>query len=180
MELNWWKMVLERPFVGRVIPKPLTLHDPKAYSDASSGVGIAIIIGNRWRAWRLRKGWQTLDSAKDIGWAEAIGFELLALYLMQMGGSERHFRVYGDNQGVIEGWRNGHSRNSAVNSVFRRLLSFIDDSPGSYSFHPAYVQSKCNPADDPSRGIYSNAELRLPTFPIPTALQLLSYYLRVL
>jgi hypothetical protein len=119
----------------------------------------------------LRKGWQTLDGAKDIGWAEAIGFELLALYLMQMGGSERNFRVYGDNQGVIEGWRNGRSRNSAVNSVFRRLLSFIDDSPGSYSFHPAYVQSKCNPADDPSRGIYSNAERMLPTFPIPTALQ---------
>lgn len=71
----WWSTLLQSSFVGRSIPKPLTLHDPAAYSDASSGVGIAIIIGGRWRAWRLLKGWQTLNGQKDIGWAEAVGFE---------------------------------------------------------------------------------------------------------
>lgn len=66
-DLIWWIAVLQSSFVGRSIPKPLTLHDPAAYSDASSGIGIAIIIGDRWRAWRLRKGWQTLNGQKDIG-----------------------------------------------------------------------------------------------------------------
>lgn len=170
-DLDWWKTLLESAFVGRTIPRPLTLHDPAAFSDASSGFGIAIVIGNRWRAWRLRKGWQTLNGSKDIGWAEAVGFELLIQHIMRRQGSERHFRVYGDNQGVIEGWKNGRSRNSAVNAVFRRIFSLIHDSSEHYSFHPTYVASKCNPADDPSRGIYGSTEFMLPTLPIPIALQ---------
>lgn len=170
-ELNWWKSLLESSFIGRNIPRPLTLHDPAAFSDASSGTGIAIIIGDRWRAWHLRKGWQTLDGAKDIGWVETVRFELLIQHLIEMGGSERNFRVYGDNQGVIEGWNNRHSRHLAVNSVFRRIFSLIHDSVALYSFHPTYITSKTNPADTPSRGIYSSTKFPLPTFPIPSALQ---------
>lgn len=108
-DLNWWRELLQKSFVGRPIPKPLTLFDPAAYSDASSSFGIAIVIGDRWRAWCLREGWQTLDGQKDIGWAEAVGFEFLAQYIIGMGERQRHFKVFGDNQGVIEGWRNGRS-----------------------------------------------------------------------
>lgn len=170
-DLDWWEILLQKSFVGRAIPSPLLLHDPATFSDASSSTGIAIIIGNRWRVWTLRKGWQTLNGEKDIGWAEAVGFELLVQYLIQMGGSERNFKVYGDNQGVIEGWRNGRSRNTAVNSVFRRVFSLIDNSSEPYSFHPTYVTSKHNPADRPSRGVYSGTELMLPTLPIAVALR---------
>lgn len=170
-DLLWWKRLLQSSFVGRPIPKPLTLFNPEAYSDASSGFGIAITIGVRWRAWRLRKGWQTLDGKRDIGWAEAVGFELLILYLISMGGPQRNFKVFGDNQGVIEGWRNGRSRNTAVNEVFRRIFSVINDSAASYSFHPTYVTSKANPADDPSRGVYGSAEHLLPNLHIPSALE---------
>lgn len=170
-DLLWWKSLLWSSFVGRTIPRPLTLFNPKAYSDASSGVGIAITIGVKWRAWRLCKGWQTLNGKKDIGWAEAVGFELLILYLVGMGGSHQHFKVFRDNQGVIEGWRNGRSRNSAVNEVFRRIFIFIDNSATSYSFHPTYVTSKENPADNPSRGVYGNTENLLPHLPIPAALE---------
>jgi hypothetical protein len=170
-DLSWWKSLLRSSFVGRTIPRPLTLYNPEAYSDASSGVGIAITIGVKWRAWRLRKGWQTLNGKKDIGWAEAVGFELLIIYLVGMGGSQQHFKVFGDNQGVIEGWRNGRSRNSAVNEVFRRIFIFIDNSAASYSFHPTYVASKENPADDPSRGVYGSTKDLLPELPIPAALK---------
>ena len=76
-DLQWWSSRLAQEFLGRPIPSPKQLTDLGAYSDASSGIGIAIIINGRWRAWRLIPGWQTLSGQRDIGWAEAIGFELL-------------------------------------------------------------------------------------------------------
>lgn len=170
-DLNWWRALLQNSFVGRPIPRPLSLHDPAAYSDASSGFGIAVVIGNRWRAWRLRKGWQTLDGQKDIGWAEAVGFELLTQHVIGLGGTQKHFRVYGDNQGIIEGWRNGRSRSTSVNTVFKRIFGYIYDSPTSYSVHPTYVESKNNPADGPSRGIYGSTEFLLPSIPIAEELR---------
>jgi hypothetical protein len=83
-DLDWWKNLLQSSFVGRDIPRPLSLHDLQAFSDASSGVGIGIVIGKRWRAWRLHPGWSTLDGQKDIGWAEAIGFELLIRHIVAL------------------------------------------------------------------------------------------------
>jgi hypothetical protein len=75
-ELSWWstKLVFS---LSRPIPAPLILLDLHAFSDASSGFGIAIHIQGRWRAWRLIPGWQSLNGSRDIGWAEAVGFELL-------------------------------------------------------------------------------------------------------
>lgn len=118
-DLKWWTDVLQNSFISCRIPAPVTLFDPEAYSDASSGVGIAIIIGEQWRAWKLYPGWTTLDGQRDIGWAEAVGFKLLIRYIIALDRPEWHYRVYGDNQGVIEGWKNGRSRNAAVNEVFR-------------------------------------------------------------
>lgn len=76
-DLQWWLAILNRTLLSRPIPRPLNLSDVRAFSDASSGVGIAIIIFGRWRAWRLIPGWQTLNGQCDIGWAESIGFKLL-------------------------------------------------------------------------------------------------------
>ena len=59
------------------IPWPISLHNARAFSDVSSGIAIAIVIREHWRAWHLIPGWKILNSSKDIGWAEAIGFELL-------------------------------------------------------------------------------------------------------
>jgi hypothetical protein len=76
-DLLWWlDRILTSAVVQPIVP-PTTLFDPHTFSDASSGVGIGIAIGTRWRAWRLRSDWSTLWGKKDIGWAEAIGFELL-------------------------------------------------------------------------------------------------------
>jgi len=96
--LLWWTTLLQQDFVGCAIPRPLPLHDPKAFSDASSSFGIAIVIGQYWRAWTLKPGWNTLNRERDIGWAEAVGFEFLIRYLIHLGEKERHFRVFGDNQ----------------------------------------------------------------------------------
>jgi hypothetical protein len=56
-DLGWWTDLLQNNFISRDIPKPLSLHDSLAFSDASSGVGIGIIIGRKWRAWKLLPGW---------------------------------------------------------------------------------------------------------------------------
>jgi hypothetical protein len=77
------------------------LVDHHAYSDASSGFGIAITVGPRWRAWRLLPGWKS--QGRDIQWAEAIGFEFLIIYLCTISDAGEHLKVFGDNRGVVEG-----------------------------------------------------------------------------
>ena len=168
-DLSWWRSRLSSPSVSRPIPSPLTLTDPGAFSDASlSGIGIA--LNGKWRAWRLIPGWQTLDGSRDIGWAEAVGFELLVRYVSRFAGPSGHFRVYGDNKGVVEGWQNYRSKNKPVNGVFRRIHSFLDQFDHTLSVHPAYVPSESNPADPLSRNIFPSVDSQLPEIPLPTCL----------
>ena len=75
------------------------------------------MIGARWHAWTLEKGWE--QGERDILWAEAIGFKILASYVASLYPQHKQFKIYGDNTGVIEGWQKGHSRNPATNDVFQ-------------------------------------------------------------
>ncbi|KAF4609430.1 hypothetical protein D9613_012950 [Agrocybe pediades] len=169
-ELDWWSASLRNSLLSRPIPLPKELVDIQAFSDASSGVGIAIVIGQHWRAWRLIPGWRTLNGSRDIGWAEAVGFELLIYAIAGSDESRRSFKLFGDNKGVVEGWWNNRSRNSAVNSVFRRIHTFLAASDRRESFFSAYVSTKLNPADAPSRGLYPSSAFLLAPIPIPTPL----------
>lgn len=168
-DLQWWSDQLSQPFVGRPIPHPVQPIDLHAFSDASSTVGIGVVVNGHWRAWRLRSGWQTHDGARDIGWAEAIGFELLVHILLDthVGCAQTHFRVFCDNQGVVDGWSNGRSRNRPTNLVFRRIHAFLDSQPAFTSFHLRYVASRDNPADGPSRGVFPSRSLLLPPIELP-------------
>lgn len=115
-------------------------------------------------------GWRTRDGQREIGWAEAVGFELLIAQICAGGVLARAYRVYGDNQGVVEGWGNGRSRNREVNEVFKRIHGLIESIAESVSFYPEYIRSADNPADGPSRGIFPPLHLLLPYVPIPEAL----------
>ena len=169
--LNWWTNILLQPDLSRPIPTPTTLIDVGAFSDASSGIGIAVTISNRWRAWRLIPGWTTtLNGKRDITWAEAIGFECLVRILIPQCHDDTHFLIHGDNNGVVEGWWNNRSRNREVNQVFRRIHQLILKAPHTISFHTVYVASKLNPADAPSRGIYPSDTLLLPYVTLPSEL----------
>ena len=162
-DLQWWKLQLGRSDISRPIPEPQPLIDHQAYSDASSGFGVAITVGPRWRAWRLAPGWKS--EGQDIQWAEAIGFELLAICLCALSGEGEHLSVYGDNRGVIEGWWKQCSANRPTNRVFRRILQLSEDC--SRTFHTRYVPSALNPADAPSRGRYPPNRLLLDPIAIP-------------
>ena len=170
---DWWINILSQPVISRPIPGPVPLYNAGAFSDVSSSIGIGIIIGGHWRAWRLIPGWNTLNGIKDIGWAEAIGFELLMRSLIDLSsGSEAlHFLINGDNIGVVEGWWNGRSQNEAVNTVFRWIHTLLESHGNRHSLHTTYVLSKSNPADGLSQGIYPLTALLLPPIWLPTELE---------
>ena len=162
-DLAWWKHQLGRSDVSRPLPEPQPLIDHQAYSDASSGFGVAITVGPRWQAWRLTPGWKS--QGRDIQWAEAVGFELLTIYLCTFSGEGEHLTTYGDNCGVVEGWWKQCSANRPTNHVFRRILRLSEDR--NRTFHSRYVPSALNPADPPSRGRYPPRQLRLGAIAIP-------------
>ena len=58
-DLKWWAQRLQCPTLSRNVPGPVPLTDLDAFSDASSGFGIGITIGEKWRAWRLLPGWKS-------------------------------------------------------------------------------------------------------------------------
>jgi hypothetical protein len=168
-DLMWWSEHLQAGHVSRPIYPPTRFSNPQAFSDASSGIGIGIgiVIGKFWRAWRLVPGWQTCNGTRDIGWAEAIGFELLVRTLAALPELGNLFVVHGDNTGIVEGWWRGRHRNPEVNNVFRRIHAFSHALPGRFEIHTTYVASKSNPADLPSRGIYGPLEFLLPPISLP-------------
>ena len=162
-DLGWWKCQLQHPSMPKLIPGPQPLIDYRAFSDASSGFGVAITIGPKWRAWRLVEGWKS--QGRDIQWAEAIGFELLAICLCELAKKGEHVTLHGDNRGVVEGWWKGCSANRPTNRVFRRIFQLTEVCDR--TFYTRYVPSKQNPADAPSRGIYPPAELMLDAVTVP-------------
>jgi hypothetical protein len=162
-DLEWWRALFCRPKIERSIPGPAIVHDLSAFSDASSETGVGIIIGERWRAWRLLPGWK--DEGRDIGWAEALGFFFLAQTLLSSSDTKPCYRVYGDNRGVVEGWWKGHSGNRPTNEIFKLIHTACDQAHT--LLVTRYVRSGLNPADGPSRGRYPPHSLLLPAVPIP-------------
>lgn len=166
-DLQWWEQTL-RGSISRFIPGPESVLDIQAFSDASSAVGIGITIGGWWQAWRLLPGWKSDE--RDIGWAEAVGFEFLIRTIIILASSKPNtcYKLFGDNRGVVEGWWKGRSRNKPTNTIFRRIHDISRTSK--CTFLSRYVPSKANPADKPSRGIYPTTGCILPEIPIPECL----------
>ena len=162
-DLSWWQRQLRRASIAITIPKPQPLIKRAAYSDASSGFGVAITVGERWRAWHLAPGWKS--QGRDIQWAEAIRFELLTICIFALSSEGDHIVVYGDNHAVVEGWWKGCSANGPTNQVFRRILQLSEDC--SRTVHTRYIPSAQNPANPPSRGDYPPRSLMLGPVAIP-------------
>ena len=125
-ELNWWLNALDTP-CPIPIPHFPRASDHNAFSDASSSFGIAITIGSKWRAWRLKPGWD--KDNHDIGWAESIGFEFLVTTLLILDSTSLPLSVYGDNQGVVDPWRKGQSKNKPTNATFHRVFACLCSPP---------------------------------------------------
>ena len=85
-----WLNKLCSPPVPHPITGPCPVTDQGAFSDASSGVGVSIIIGGKWQAWTLIPGWD--NDSRSIGWAEAIGFKFFTHYLCTVSQPGEHSR----------------------------------------------------------------------------------------
>ena len=116
-DLLWWLQTLDKPNLTHKIPGPQEVVDIHAFSNASSTVGIGVVIRDRWRAWALKTGWN--NDGRDITWAEAVGMELLVRIIIRDALAGARVKIFGDNRGVIEGWWTGRSRNEKVNEVFQ-------------------------------------------------------------
>jgi hypothetical protein len=166
-DMAWWKTALSTP-ITCPIPGPADLIDTHAYSDASSSYGIGLYIHGYWRAYRLLPGWRG-QGERDIGWAEAVGFYLLVLIIVREATSGHQYKIWGDNEGVVEGWWNGRTgRNWATNNIFRRLHEITGEHQ--FGVHTRYVASADNPADPFSRGKQGSTTFLLPRIPIPEEL----------
>ena len=165
-DLTWWQTILSRPSLQREIPGNRHITDVRGYSDASSTVGIGVVIGDRWLAWHLLPGWN--QDGRDIGWAEAVGMELLIRIILQHS-TLPGVKVFGDNIGVIEGWWAGRSRNAETNRVFKRIHELLEKSDTILTTR--YVNTIDNPADGPSRDIYPPRHLQLPPVNLPSEIR---------
>ena len=145
-DLLWWRTAITSGLVSLPISPPQTIVDLNAFSDASSSVGIAVVIGEQWRAWRLLPGWQTLCGKRDITWAEAIGFEFLILILSKLIHRPSHLVVHGDNTSVVKSWWSGRHRNKEINRIFKRIHALVADSANRVSrVYTKYIPSLNNP-----------------------------------
>ena len=170
-DLDWWSMTITTGRALRPITTPLVYIDIAAYSDASSSIGIGVVIGDKWRAWCLLPKWQTNGGKQDITWAEAIGLKFLIVAVARTLNFPHHIVVYGDNTSVIDSWKTSRHRNREVNEVFKRIHARIAaPSFPICSIINHYVTSGNNPADNPSRGVYGDPKLLIPPIPIPQQL----------
>jgi hypothetical protein len=103
-DLLWWLNKILTGAITQPISTPTAPLNLHAFSDASSGFGIGIVVGTKWRAWRLRADWSTHHGKKDIRWVEAVGFELLIRAIDPLLNQPTSLVVHGDNTGVVDGW----------------------------------------------------------------------------
>jgi hypothetical protein len=147
--LTWWQKELSKPNYVRKL-KPLgPLHDFGIYVDASTSWGVAVVIGERWHAFKLVPGWK--HSGIDICWLEAVALELCFMFLEQLDFKDIHVLVRSDNKGAIDAYEKGRSPNQDINLCARR--SFAVTSGSSITPKIVYVPSAENLADTPSRGL---------------------------
>lgn len=173
-DMEWWRTKLADDFCGSKVAAPAAPADVSVYVDASTSWGIGIVINGRWYAWKLVGDWKALNEQdsldrRSIGWAEMVAVELVVLYLIKAGWAGQHIIVNSDNQGVIGALSAGRSKNMAQNASLRRIVNSLLES--STWVTTEYVNTKFNLADEPSRGIFSGSDTRLPNLvSIPRAI----------
>jgi len=166
-DLKWWSCTLSIPHGSRCL-KPLPLLPLDIWVDASTSVGIGVLIDGHWAAWCLLENWDS--EGRDIGWAEAVAIELAVAWLTCSGCHDACFKINCDNTSVIHSFWKGHFRNPSHNE----MLLIISSSLGAanLTIEPCYVQSALNKADDLSRDILGSPACCLnPSIVIPDVLK---------
>ncbi|CUA71643.1 hypothetical protein RSOLAG22IIIB_09748 [Rhizoctonia solani] len=133
--------------------------------DASS-TRIAILIGQDYLTFSLKKGWQT--KKRDINWAETIAFELLAQVLVSRG-QIGAVKVSSDSHTALRAVAGSKVRVREIIESAQRLNTLVDGS--SFTLKGVKVPTKRNLADPFTRGKKVDGYQRMvDTIVVPEAL----------
>jgi hypothetical protein len=155
-DLGWWEAKLGEPRIGIQLCTMATPDDSFGlFCDASTSFGIGIVIEGKAEAFQFKPGWQTVGGiSRDIGYAE---FAALHFVLFFFFSSRRirnhHIKVHSDNAGVVGAWKNRSSKNPEQNEILGHILRMLISRQCFMTLE--YVRSADNPADGPSRGIFT-------------------------
>jgi hypothetical protein len=162
-----WHALLSVPHAFRSL-KPMRPLNVNIWVDASSGWGIGLMVGERWRAWKLLPGWKA--DGREIGWAEAVALEVAIRHIAGMGVNHRQVKIHSDNQGSIGQYRKGKGANRHTNKCIRRAVSIMMKK--GFDVELEWVRSADNRADALSRGVpHANAFRLENTFDLPVELR---------
>ena len=108
---------------------------------------IAVVIGNHYKLFRLKDGWQ--EPGRDHNWAETDGFELLARVLVTQGFTGTA-TVYCDSIIALSAFKGEKCGVQTINECGTRLQAVRGMLP--FTIEAIHVRGKDNIADGFSRG----------------------------
>jgi hypothetical protein len=159
--LKWWEKKLDEPNIGLQL---CTMEKPDdsfgLYCDASTSFGIGVVIEGKAEAFKFKPGWDSIDGvSRDIGYAEFVVLHfLIFLFFSSHKLRNHHLKAYSDNAGVVGAWKNRSSTNVAQNEVLGRILRILITRQCFLTLE--YIRSEENPADAPSRGVFTDRAVK--------------------
>lgn len=161
-----WLSILQTSLIPRSLhPRPST-RDYNIWVDTFSGFGIGLLWNGSWDSWHTNNNWRGIPGEEcDIGWLEAITVKLTICLIHTKGIQNTDVLIRSDNEGVIQAFCKGRSRNHMVNACIHWSESILSNF--NLSITLIFVPLESNLADPISLswGIYPHHSLRLSSPP---------------
>jgi hypothetical protein len=157
-DLRWWEEKLGEERLGIELCTMATPDDSFGlFCDASTSFGIGIVIEGKAEAFKFEPGWQSAgDVSRDIGYAEFAALHFLLFFFFSSRRiRNHHIKVHSDNAGVVGAWKKRSSKNPAQNEILGQILRMLISRQCFMSVE--YIRSADNPADPPSRGVFTDS-----------------------
>jgi len=134
---------------------------PQIFVDASAH-GIGFIFNERWLAWTFTTNHPSIPLGPNgkiiTSWAELIAVELGLLTLIAAGYRDTKIKIKSDNEGVVNALQKGRWMPLYdLDAILQRILDLCKERR--LVLEAAWIPTKENPADHPSRGVYPKREL---------------------
>lgn len=136
-------------------PRVSTL--PEVFVNASAH-GIGLIFDNKWLAWTFNTHHKSIPCGQDrkpiVSWAELIAVELGVRTLIAANYRNVSVIIRSDNEGVVQAVRlQKWIPKFGLHTILQRILRLCER--GGIQLKVKWVWTKFNPANGPSRGVYT-------------------------
>jgi len=165
------------PFINHSDPSLLSLTYTSAYSFSTTATprsipssvlvtevfvdacphGIGFSLDDRWLAWTFARNHPDIPRGRTgsikMSWAELLAVELCVGVLLAAGYSNTKIRLRSDHKGVVKALKKGRwAKKEYLDVILQRILGHCQSE--GLVLEPAYIWTRKNPADKPSRGVY--------------------------